>query len=309
MMILVPMNMIKPPYLVENDVVWIVSPAKFIDKKCVNDAVSILKKWGLRVNIGKHCLSKSTLYAGSDQDRLLDFQHALNDKEAKAIFCARGGYGSIRIINDLDWSFFTQNPKWIVGFSDITVFHSYLNNCLNTMSIHGTMPLNFIDNSIDALSTLHASLFGNYHSFSINTSSHNILGKASGVLVGGNLSVFYSLLGTHFKTTISEVILFIEDLTEMKYHIDRMLYSIEYSEFYNSIKGVVVGSFTHINDGSIPFEKTVEDIILTHFSPLNIPVLFNFPAGHINDNQALIFGAKTILSVTDSLSILTYEGV
>jgi muramoyltetrapeptide carboxypeptidase len=309
MLILVPMNMIKPPYLVENDVVWIVSPAKFIDEKYIIDAVTILESWGLQVNIGKHCLSKSTLYAGSDQDRLLDFQCALNDKEAKAVFCARGGYGSIRIINDLDWSFFIQNPKWIVGFSDITVFHSYLNNFLNTMSIHGTMPLNFIDNSKAALSTLYASLFGNHHSFSIKTSRHNIQGKASGVLVGGNLSVFYSLLGTHFKTTSSEVILFIEDLTEMKYHIDRMLYSMEYSDFYNSIKGVVVGSFTHITDGTIPFEKTVEDIILTHFSPLNIPVLFDFPAGHIPDNQALVFGAKTRLSVTDSLSTLTYEGI
>lgn len=302
------MNSLKPSYLSENDVVWIVSPAKFIDEKFIVAAKNLFESWGLIVKLGENVLLKNTLYAGTDSQRFDDFQQAINDVNAKAVFCARGGYGSIRIVNQLNWDMFKKKPKWLVGFSDITVFHSYLNNYLNFPSLHASMPLNFADNSSESLKRLKANLFGDllpYHLYDMN--SFNLNGKGVGVLVGGNLSVYYSLLGTFMKNNFVNTILFIEDLTEMKYHIDRMLYSIEYSELYKSLKGIVVGSFTDIVDGSIPFELSIEEIVLSHFSKLNIPILFDFPAGHIKNNNPLILGAKVSLFVDDAQATLTYE--
>lgn len=301
------MNNLKPPYLSENDVVWIVSPAKFIDAQYVFFAKNILESWGLIVKIGDYAFNKNTLYAGSDSQRLNDFQIAINDVEAKAIFCARGGYGSIRIVDNLNWDLFKLYPKWIVGFSDITVFHSYVSNCLNITSLHASMPLNFADNSISSMDRLRSNLFGQLTSYCFSdVSDYNVKGLGSGVLVGGNLSVYFSLMGTFMQNTFSNVILFIEDLSEMKYHIDRMLYSIEYSSFYKSLKGVVVGSFTSVVDGSVPFGLSIEEILLSHFSSLKIPVLFDFPAGHINNNNPLVLGCEVTLEVQQNKATLVY---
>lgn len=302
------MKTLKPSYLSENDVVWLVSPAKFIDEKFIIYAKNLLESWGLVVKIGRNSLLKNTLYAGSDFERLSDFQAAIDDVNAKAIFCARGGYGAIRIINKLNWDSFNDFPKWIVGFSDITIFHSYLNNCLNFSSLHASMPLNFEDNSTESLQRLKANLFGELLPYDFfDTNSLNVNGVGKGVLVGGNLSVYYSLMGTFMQNKFANTILFIEDLTEMKYHIDRMLYSIEYSKHYKALKGIVVGSFTDIVDGAIPFELSVEEIILHHFTSLNIPILFDFPSGHIVNNNPLILGSEVTLFVGDNVASLSYE--
>lgn len=302
------MNTIKPPYLSENDIVWIVSPAKFIDIKFILHAKSLFESWGLVVKIGKNAFQKNSLYAGSDDERMNDFQTAIDDVSANAIFCARGGYGSVRIIDQLNWSAFIKSPKWIVGFSDITVFHSYLNNKLNISSLHAAMPLNFKDNSLESLQRLKTNLFGDMRPYCFTSlNNNNINGVGEGVLIGGNLSVYFSLMGTYMQNKFSNTILFIEDLTEMKYHIDRMLYSIEYSELFKSLKGVIVGSFTDIVDGSTPFGLSVEQIVLTHFSKLNIPILFDFPAGHIDDNNPLVLGANVRLSVENFKATLSYE--
>jgi muramoyltetrapeptide carboxypeptidase len=235
---------------------------------------------------------------------LEDLQYGIDHPEVKAIVCARGGYGCVRIVDRIQWASMLREPKWMVGFSDVTVFHQHLQR-FNLPSIHGSMVLNFKDNSQVALNTLLMALKG--ESFSVAaTSNFNKSGSAEGTIVGGNLSIVYSLIGTNNQPDYSDKILFVEDLAEHLYHIDRMFYALKKSGILDKISGLVVGGMTELEDTATPFGMSVEEIILAHFQYRNIPIAFGFPAGHLNDNRALILGKKVRFNVEGTTSELRF---
>jgi muramoyltetrapeptide carboxypeptidase len=286
------------PALKKGDTIAIVAPAKAIEKEYIDFAVDFFEQQGYKVLVGKNCLNQHHYFAGTDEERLSDFQEALDNPEIKAIICARGGYGCVRIVDDIQWASLLNHPKWIVGFSDVTVFHQRI-NILCLPSIHGTMPLNFKENSTESLSTLLQHLEGNHQAISIPSHPMNIEGIAEGILIGGNLSILFSLLGTDDEVNFQDTILFIEDLAEQLYHLDRMLFAFKKAGILGQIKGLIVGGMTDMKDTAIPFGKSLEEIIIEHIKPYNIPLVFGFPAGHINDNRALVFGKKIKLEVSE----------
>ena len=286
----------KPNDLSEGDLVYIVSPAKSIEAQHINHAKKTLEDWGYKVEISKHASNRCNYFSGSDNERLSDLQKVLDDPKVKAIVCARGGYGSVRILDQLNWSGFKMHPKWIVGFSDITVFHL---RCaiLGIMSLHATMPLNFSSNSKEALSTLDAALSGKKFEINAPPSSLNKEGVASGKLIGGNLSIIFSLLGTQERFEFEEGILFLEDLSEQLYHLDRMFFALKKAGVFNKINGLIVGGMTNLKDTTPSFGMTYEEIILEKMEGIAIPICFNFPSGHIDDNRAMILGAPVEIEV------------
>jgi len=288
------------PALKKGDTIAIVAPAKAIEKEYIDFALDFFEQQGYKVLVGKNCLNQHHYFAGTDEERLSDFQEVLDNLEIKAIICARGGYGCVRIVDDIQWASLLNHPKWIVGFSDVTVFHQRI-NILGLPSIHGTMPLNFKENSNEALTTLLQHLEGNHQSISISSHPMNIEGIAEGILIGGNLSILFSLLGTDDEVNFQDTILFIEDLAEQLYHLDRMLFAFKKAGVLSQIKGLIVGGMTDMKDTAIPFGKSLEEIIIEHIKPYNIPLVFGFPAGHINDNRALVFGKKIKLEVSEEV--------
>jgi muramoyltetrapeptide carboxypeptidase len=294
------------PRLQKGDLIYITAPAKSIDSSYVHYTENYLRNRGFRVEISSHCLGEHHYFSGSEAERALDFNNAINNPEVKAILCARGGYGCIQILDQIDWDAFSENPKWLVGFSDVTVFHHRLQH-LGMPSIHGSMPLNFEENTKEALETLIAAMQGYPYSIKSPAHTYNLDGETEGVLVGGNLSIVYSLLGTKDKTQFDGGILFIEDLAEQRYHLDRMLHSLIRSGASQGLKGLIVGSFTSMQDTAVPFGKDTVEIITEHFGGLGIPIAFGFPAGHIPDNRALIFGEKVQFSVDKSGALLSFR--
>jgi muramoyltetrapeptide carboxypeptidase len=288
--------------LQKGDLIAIVAPAKSIEKEHVSFAKNYLEKAGFSVIVGENCLNTFHYFAGTDVERASDFQDALDNPNVKAILCARGGYGCIRILDHLQWASFIQNPKWIIGFSDVTVFHQRVQS-YNLQSIHATMPLNFSENSKEALDSLIRTLYGEKLSYSIPSNPNNKPGKATGKLVGGNLSILYSLLGTKESIDYQDTILFIEDLAEQLYHIDRIFYSLSKAGILEKIKGLIVGGMTDLKDTAVPFGQTYFEIILSHFIYRKIPIVFEFPAGHITDNRALILGEDVELLVSDAVQL------
>jgi len=287
-----------PDRLDKGATIRIVAPAKAIEEKYVVFARETLEKIGFSVQIADHCLGQYHYFSGSVSERLNDFQQALNDPSVDAILCARGGYGSVQIVDKLDWSVFMEKPKWIIGFSDITVFHQRLAT-MRIGSIHATMPLNFNENSPEAIETLSFSLMnGKQSSVSIPGSAKNKSGETEGILLGGNASIVYSMLGTNDHPDYKGSILFLEDLAEQLYHIDRIFHALEKSGVLKQINGLIIGGMTDMKDTVVPFGQTLEEIILNHVTHYQIPVVFNFPAGHIDDNRALVFGDQVKLTVT-----------
>lgn len=285
-----------PAELKKGDTIYIVAPAKAIDMPLVKSAEEKLNSLGFKVKKGAHFEGVGNYFSGTILERLLDFQSALDDDESNAILCARGGYGCVQLIDRLNWSSFIRSPKWIIGFSDVTYFHQKL-NCLNIGSIHGTMPLNFNENSKESFDTLTQACSNNPYHINFNSNTLNKEGQSTGILVGGNLSILFAGLGTKDQPDYKDCILFIEDLSEPLYHIDRMLYSYERSGSLENIKGLIVGGMTSISDTERPFGMSLEEIILDHFQYRNIPICFDFPAGHIDDNRALRLGNKVVLQV------------
>ena len=288
--------MIQPDYLREKDTVAIVSTARKITSEEIEPSIKLLEDWGLNVVVGSTLNLAKNQFAGTDKDRAADFQKMLDDPTIKAIWCARGGYGTVRIIDKLDFSIFKKHPKWIVGYSDITVLHNHLHN-LSIESLHATMPLDIGKNTKQALHSLKKILFGGEHSYEISSSKENKIGEATGELIGGNLSILYSLLGSNSSINTDGKILFIEDLDEYLYHIDRMIINLKRNGYFNNLKGMIVGSMSDMHDNAIPFGKNAKEIILDGISEFTFPVVFDFPAGHLKDNNALILGRKVVLKV------------
>jgi len=296
--------MIIPPKLKVGDKIGIISTARKISLQELTPAITILGSWGLEVTFGKNIFKKDNQFAGTIEQRSADLQSMVDNKDIKAILCARGGYGSVQIIDNIDFSSLQKNPKWIVGFSDVTVLHSHLNN-LEIATLHATMPINFAKNTDKALESLKNVLFGNEKNLECKAHPFNKYGKVEAEIVGGNLSILYSLLGSESDINTDRKILFIEDLDEYLYHFDRMMMSFKRNGKLENLKALIVGGMSNMNDNDIPFGETAEEIILQHTKGYDFPICFGFPAGHLDDNRAIKFGVKSKLEITAKTVILS----
>jgi muramoyltetrapeptide carboxypeptidase len=298
--------MTTPSYLKKGDRIGIVACARKISREELQPACDMFKSMGLEVVFGKNLFKEDHQFSGTDAERAEDLQMMLDDTSIKAVISARGGYGTVRIIDKIDFTQFKKNPKWIIGYSDITVLHSHIHN-FGIETLHATMPINFGKNS-EAVETLRAALFGEKLNYEVVSHSLNRKGNAEGELVGGNLSLMYALNGSGSDIDTKGKILFIEDLDEYLYHIDRMMISMKRSGKLEGLKGLVVGGMSDMKDNLVPFGKTAEEIISDAVKEYNFPVCFNFPAGHIDRNLALIFGRKVKLMITvDETQLLNIE--
>ncbi len=293
--------MITPKSLHKGDKVGIVAPARKIYINEIEASIKVFERWGLQVELGKNLFKQHRQFAGTDEERAEDLQYMMDNPEIKAIFCARGGYGSVKTLKLLDFSTFLKNPKWLVGYSDITALHAHLNQNLGVKSIHGTMPFNFPKDASEneAVRTLKKALFGESNSYEISGHDFNRFGTAEGELIGGNLSVLYSIAGTRYDIETKGKILVLEDLDEYLYHIDRMMMNLKYSGKLDDLKALIVGGMTDMNDNQVPFGKTAYEIIRDAVEEYNYPVCYNFPVGHIENNFALILGNKAHLHITN----------
>jgi len=302
----IPANTSKVPgFLKPGDKVAITCPAKKLPRD-IGDAVKLLESWGLIVILGETVNASWHQFAGTDELRTSDFQHFLNDTSIKAIFAARGGYGTIRIIDSLDFTDFKKQPKWIIGFSDITVLHSHIQALFQIESIHGQMPLTVRDGSAISLETLRKALFNEPIEYKYKSLFKNRSGEAKGVLIGGNLTLLVMMNGSISEQDYSGKILFLEDVGEYLYALDRLMWNLKRAGQLNNLNGLIVGAFSELKDNDIPFSFTAEQIIMEHVKEFNYPVCFNFPAGHIADNQALIFGRNAYLKINNQQVLLSY---
>jgi muramoyltetrapeptide carboxypeptidase len=290
--------LLRPPALQKGDTVYLLGTARKISTEDVLFAKQTFENWGLKVVLGKTIGAEQHQFAGDDQLRKNDFQTALDDKNVRAIICARGGYGTVRMMDDLNFDEFMKHPKWVVGFSDITYLHVHITNSIGIQTLHSSMPFALDKKTPEALDTMRKELFGEKCRFEIGIHPLNRTGTADGFLIGGNLSILYSITGTKSGMNTSGKILFLEDLDEYLYHIDRMMMNLKRSGKLHDLAGLVVGGFTDMHDNETNFGKTAYEIIAEHVSEFNFPVCFNFPAGHIPDNRALVMGRKYKLEVS-----------
>ena len=300
----------QPPYLISGDSIAIVAPAGILKNKqnMIQQAKELAENWGLKVVIGTQVFNQNNHFAGTDEERAVDFQKALDNKNIKAIWCARGGYGSVRVIDRLDFPKFKDNPKWIIGYSDVTVFHNHLHN-LGFETLHAMMGTSMFfdtEETKESIETLRKALFGEKMSYEIPSSNWNIKGVAEGELIGGNLTIMTSVLGSNSELDTDGKILFIEEIGEYKYAIDRMLQSLKRAGYFTNLKGLIVGDMTNIKRNTTSWGSSIEQLVLNIVSECDFPVLFDFPAGHEPDNRALIMGRKVKIEVTDNLSKLTF---
>lgn len=289
-----------PSFLKKGDKIRIVSPAGKVNEKQVLPAVEWLIKQGYKVELGKHVFASHFQFAGTDAQRLEDLQLAFDDHEISAIFCSRGGYGTVRIINQLNFERFLDKPKWLVGYSDITILHNCINR-LRVATIHGVMPRHFFneDGTVSSnLDSLMKILTGKNISYSFHNAENNRPGKSTSELVGGNLSIISSMQGTPCELKTNEKILFLEDIDEFLYHTDRMIYQLKLSGKLDKLAGLILGSFSEMKDNESPFGKTIHEIIMDAVGEFHYPVAFGFPAGHDKKNLSLVFGASWELDVS-----------
>lgn len=293
-----------PAYLQPGDKVAIVCPASFI-RGNIDVGIRTLESWGLEVVVGQTVSTAYHQFAGDDSLRAADLQWALDDPSIKAVFAARGGYGCVRIIDQIDFSAFEKQPKWLVGFSDITVLHSHIQRNYKIATIHGQMPKSFESGTEASLDTLRKALFGDNIDFTYTQSAFpNRPGEATGKLIGGNLAILLSVLGSDSDPKYSNKILFIEDVGEAYYAVDRMLWALKRAGKLRKLKGLIVGGFSSMKDNDPAFGQSVEEIVWDKVKEYDFPVAFGYPAGHIDDNHALILGRKvTLTTTTESVSL------
>ena len=281
------------------DNIGIISTARKINYKELKPAINILEKWGFNIVLGNNLFEQDHQFAGNVEQRSADLQEMIDNKEIKAILCARGGYGTVQIIDCIDFSALKSNPKWIIGFSDITVLHSHLNN-LGISTLHATMPINFTKNSNMSLESLRTTLLGKSNIVECKSHNFNRIGKIEGDIVGGNLSILYSLLGSESDLDTKGKILLIEDLDEYLYHVDRMLMNLKRNGKLTNLKGLIVGGMEAMNDNDISFGFSAYEIISKHVQEYCYPVCFNFPVGHIEDNRCIKLGVNSLLKITEN---------
>ncbi|MDB5127838.1 LD-carboxypeptidase [Mucilaginibacter sp.] len=294
------------PYLKKGDKVAITCPAKKLPIP-MTDAVNLLTSWGLEVVLGDTVHASYHQFAGDDAFRAADMQRFIDDDSMKAIIAARGGYGTIRMIDMVDFSGLQRNPKWLIGFSDITLLHSHIISNYNLPCIHGQMPLNIPDASAYSLETLRKALFGEELVYQIDATPQNRIGNSSGILIGGNLSLLLAISGSVSDMDYSNKILFIEDVGEYLYAADRMLYALKRAGKLKNLTGLIVGGFTDMKDNDIPFGQTLPEIIMDVVADYSYPVCFDFPAGHISNNCSLVLGKTINLSVQTNGVNISYQ--
>ena len=299
-----PVKKIHPPFLKKGDEVAIISPSWAISEDCINNAVTFLEGWGLKVRPGRNVLKKSGPFAGTDDERLADLTEMTGDSNIKAVFC----YGLSRIIDRIDFSPLNDSPKWYVGFSDITVLHLWLNEVCGIMSVHGEMPLNFHDpdKTPASFETLHDALFGNYKPVSWKGRVIRPAG-VSGEVTGGNLTLIFSLAGTRALPDTRGKILFIEDVGEYYYHLDRMMMSLRLGGNLDGLSALLVGGLTKMHNTSVRWGKSAQTTIAEAVEGYNYPVFFGFPAGHVKDNRAFYTGRHAEITPDGDGAILTFD--
>jgi muramoyltetrapeptide carboxypeptidase len=300
-------NKILPDYLNPGDEVAIVSPSWRVEEEKVHEAVAFLEGWGLKVRLGKNVFKSYGPFAGTDEERLEDLQAMTDDRQVRAIFCSRGGYGISKIIDRVNFNVLMEDPKWFVGFSDITVLHLWLSEVCGIISVHGEMPLNYSNKkkTPETFETLRSLLFGGFGGYTWRSRVVRP-GKASGELTGGNLSLIYSMKGTATDTDTSGKILFIEEVGEYYYHLDRMLTSLKLAGKLKGLSALLIGGMNSIEDGKTPWGRDVEQTIIDIVAEYNYPLFFGFPAGHQSDNRALYIGRQASLEIRGGDSVLTF---
>jgi muramoyltetrapeptide carboxypeptidase len=293
----------QPIPLQKGDLIALSAPARKISPEELQIAIHKIEEAGFRLKIDERLFAAENQFAGNDSIRTALLQDLLDDKEVKAVLFVRGGYGSLRIIDRLDFSGFVQSPKWLVGYSDITVIHARVQQ-LGIQSLHASMPINFESNTDESLQSLFDALQNRAKPISFDSNPLNRNGFVKAEVVGGNLSTLFSLLGSDlFPETIGKI-LFLEDLDEYLYHIDRMMMALKRAGKLTHLAGLIIGGMTAMNDNSVPFGKTAEEIIAEHVSEFDYPVCFGFPAGHIRDNRAICFGRSLSLKIEKTVRLL-----
>jgi muramoyltetrapeptide carboxypeptidase len=293
------------------DTIAIVPTARAIMRDELTEGIELAKSWGLHVKLGSCIGKKHFQQAGTARQRAADLRAALEDPKVKAVWCARGGYGTVHLLDHIEPEVFTNNPKWLVGFSDVTVLHNTLHS-LGLPSLHAQMPFNIGSKSNDARESLRRALFGEQLGISMShpaaMASAARPGEGEGVLVGGNLSLLYALRGTPFDIDPAGKILFLEDLDELLYHVDRMVTNLKLGGWFDKLAGLIVGGMTDMRDKDPldPFGKTAEQIVADAVGEAPYPVCYGFPAGHIADNRALVMGQTAKLSVTTTGATLSF---
>lgn len=284
----------QPPYLKKGDKIALVCPAKKLPKS-IDQAIALLTDWGLEVVVGESVYASHHQFAGTDELRAADIQHFLDDSSIKAIIAGRGGYGTIRIIDALDFTQFNLHPKWIVGFSDITVLLSHIIAQSEIQCIHGQMPYTFEESTFEALDSLRKALFGEKQTYVYESEFNNRPGEADGLLIGGNLTLITMLQGSASEMNFDNKILFLEDVGEHEYSIDRMLRMLKRAGKLANLNGLIIGAFNEIEAEKISFGQTVDEVIWDIVKEYDYPVCFNFPTGHIENNLSMVLGAEVSL--------------
>lgn len=309
-------KLMTPPYLKVGDTIAIVAPAGILKdrEETIEKAKLLAESWGLKVVFGQNLFNQNNHFAGTDEERANDFQMALDSPNIKAIWAARGGYGSVRILDKIDFTNFKNNPKWIIGYSDITAFHNHIHH-LGVETIHAMMPTSLEENPeeiTETISSFKKALFGEELKYTILSSEYNrneVLDTGifvEGELIGGNLSILTSMLGSESQLHTEGKILFIEEIGEYKYAIDRMLQSLKRAGYFTNVNAVIVGDMSSIKKNSTNWGTSIEQLIL-EVVPKGIPVLFDFPAGHEADNRALIFGRNVKIEIDAKKYYINFE--
>lgn len=294
-----------PASLKDGDSIGIIAPARKVSEPELAPFTKLMEKNGFRIVRGRKMLGASGQFSGSPGERLMDLQQMFTDPAIKAVFCARGGYGSAQLLKDIDWEVIRNNPKWFVGFSDITALHTAFGKFMET--IHGVMPFSLVmdePQSDESFKFMIQALRGEKLDYRVADHPLNIAGKASGQLIGGNLSVLFSLTGTAYEPDYQGKILFLEDLDEYLYHIDRMILNLELRGVFQKIAGLIIGDFSDMQDNTIPFGSSAYEIIHERARKYRVPTQFGFPAGHKKNNFPLIFGRLSTLRVKQGANSL-----
>lgn len=302
--------MIIPPYLQQGDTIGIVCPAGFMPQEKYQTCIEVLHQWGFNVKEGRTLGSQFHYFSGTDEDRLNDLQQMLDDDSVKAILCARGGYGLSRMIDDLNFKKFAKHPKWIIGFSDITVLHAHIFEHYKIATLHAPMAGAFNDgeSNNEFVQSLRNALSGRPSRYAAAPNALNSVGECEGRLVGGNLALIAHLVGSSSSYNTKNKILFLEDVGEYLYNIDRMMIQLKRSGMLDKLAGLIFGGFTELKDTVIPFGSTIHEILQHHVKDYDYPVCYDFPVSHEKENYALKIGVKHRLSISaDSVQLIQIE--
>jgi muramoyltetrapeptide carboxypeptidase len=298
--------MITPPFLKKGDKIGIVAPARWVTPEEIEAALKVFESWGLEVVRAENLYKQHRQFGGTDDQRTADMQAMLDNDDIRAIVCARGGYGTVRIIDKLDFRKFAGKPKWIAGYSDVTALHSHIESQYGIETLHAPMPFSFNNDndSIASFESLRRALFGGNLSYETEAGRFSGKGMAQAPITGGNLSMLYSISGSASECDTAGKILFIEDLDEYLYHVDRMMQQLKRSGKLANLAGLIVGSMSKMRDNQVPFGKTAQEIIAEAVKEYDYPVLFDFPAGHDALNQTLILGRTVNLEVGEKAKLI-----